>query len=213
MQQTRQHIIEILKEKGHATVDELVVELGDRTGDITAVTVRYHLDILRSEGLVETANVRRRRSPGRPQYVYALTEDAEAYFPKNFQSLADHLLGELKDRLSHTEIRDLMLAVAHRMATEAGPLPPEADTEARVAHLVNFLNQKGYRATWERAPGANGAYMLHISNCPYHQVSSKHCELCVMDTELISLLTENSAHASSHIAQGADTCTYETHLS
>ncbi|GAB4454959.1 MAG: hypothetical protein Kow00120_24640 [Anaerolineae bacterium] len=213
MQETRQHILEILKEAGQATVDELVAELRNRTGDITAVTVRYHLDILRSEGLVDASNVRRRRSPGRPQYIYALTEEAEAYFPKNYQSLADHLLGELKEKYPAAEVRDLIRAVAQRMAAEVGALPDDLDPEARLEQIAAFLTEKGYRASWEPVDGEGGTYLLHISNCPYHSVAGKHCELCLMDTELINLLTSDSSAATSHIANGADTCTYETHLS
>ncbi len=212
MQQTRQHILEILKEKRVATVDELVGELRTRTGDITAVTVRYHLDILRSESLVETANVRRRRSPGRPQYVYALTDEAEAYFPKNYQALADHLLGEIKVKFSKAEFNDLLKAVARRMAAEADELPDDTPPTQRLDHIVSFLTEKGYRASWE-AIDSNNTYLLHISNCPYHPVAGKHCELCLLDTELINILTADTSVATSHIAQGADTCTYKTRLS
>ena len=213
MQQTRQHILEILKEKGRATVDELVCALGNRTGEITAVTVRYHLDILRSEGLVETANVRRRRSPGRPQYVYALTDEAEAYFPKNYQALADNLLLELKDKYPEPEVSAIIKAVARRMATEMGELPDDLPPDERVQRVVDFLTEKGYRATWEPLDGKEGAYLLRINNCPYHLVSGKHCELCVMDTELISMLAGSPSHKIAlGIAQGADACTYETHL-
>ena len=47
MQSTRERILNILKERGQATVDDLSQELG-----LTAVTVRHHLDILRGEGLI-----------------------------------------------------------------------------------------------------------------------------------------------------------------
>ena len=61
MQATRQRILEILKERNTATVEELAYDLG-----LTPVTIRHHLDILRSEGLVQAPQVKRRDTPGRP---------------------------------------------------------------------------------------------------------------------------------------------------
>jgi len=81
MQQTRRHILEILKERKEATIDEIVEALSNRIGKITAVTVRHHLEILRGDGLVAAPTVRRRSAPGRPQYVYALTERAADISP------------------------------------------------------------------------------------------------------------------------------------
>ena len=71
MQTTRQRILEILKEKRQATVEELSEEL-----ELTPVTVRHHLEILRGEGLISAPSVLRRPGPGRPQHTYALTEAA-----------------------------------------------------------------------------------------------------------------------------------------
>ncbi len=58
MQATRQRILEILKERHTATVEELAKEL-----ELTPVTIRHHLDILRSEGLVQAPQVKRRDTP------------------------------------------------------------------------------------------------------------------------------------------------------
>ena len=95
MQATRQSILNILKERGQTTVEQLSDEL-----KLTPVTIRHHLDILRSEGLVEAPKVQRRQSPGRPQHIYTLTEHAANYFPKNYVAFADLTLQELRERVS-----------------------------------------------------------------------------------------------------------------
>jgi DeoR family suf operon transcriptional repressor len=212
MQQTRQHILEILREKGQITVDQLVNELCNRIGEITAVTVRYHLDILRGEGLVETPGVRRRGRPGRPQYVYSLTEQAHSHFPKNYQALASHLLDEIKSRFTASEVNVVIEGVARRMADEAGHIPSNIPSQDRLERTVDYLCQRGYQASWEPADGKNGAYLLHISNCPYHQVSSQHHELCFMDAKLITILLGTAPRSTSNMSKGQDTCTYEAHL-
>lgn len=65
MQETRRHILESLKQRGQATVDELVIDLRQRRGDqITAVTVRHHLTRLEEDGLITQAAPRPRTTPG-----------------------------------------------------------------------------------------------------------------------------------------------------
>jgi predicted ArsR family transcriptional regulator len=70
MQQTRRYILDILKTRGEATVDEIVEELQERRGkDITAVTVRHHITCLQKDDLIASPQLRHRDSPGRPQHV------------------------------------------------------------------------------------------------------------------------------------------------
>ncbi|RLC67959.1 MAG: ArsR family transcriptional regulator, partial [Chloroflexi bacterium] len=103
MQATRERILNILKERGQATVDDLSQELG-----LTTVTVRHHLDILQEEGLVAPPVARSRQSPGRPQYVYTLTREAGAFFPKRYAHLANQLLSEMRARFSPPEVEQMM---------------------------------------------------------------------------------------------------------
>ena len=92
MQQTRRHILDILKAQGEATVDEIVEALQTRRGkQITAVTVRHHLTRLQEENLITAPQMRHRSTPGRPQHVYSLTQKAVAQFPNNYQQLASGL--------------------------------------------------------------------------------------------------------------------------
>src|SRR5260221_14594908 len=105
MQQTRREILEVLHERGEATVDELVEALKTRINhEITAVTVRHHLDVVRSEGLVQRPEIRRRNAPGRAQHVYALSERALEQSPNNYQNLAANVLTQIKTMLLPGEI-------------------------------------------------------------------------------------------------------------
>lgn len=211
MQETRRHILETFKEKGESTVEELVTALRERTGKITAVTIRYHLDILRDEGLIETARLRRRRSPGRPQYVYTLTEQAQAFFPKNYQALTQHILAEIKRSLPSAQVNVIMESVAQRMAEEVASMPSDLSPQERIAHIADYLSQKGYQASWE-PDDETGDYLLHINNCPYHPVATEHTELCLMDAQLITMMLGTAAGCASTIAQGKETCTYKAQL-
>jgi predicted ArsR family transcriptional regulator len=207
MQQTRQHILEILRERGEATVDELVKALHTRIRHhITSVTVRHHLDILRSEDLVSEPKVRRSGAPGRPQYVYSLTEKARRQFPNNYHHLIDHLFQQLKARLTASEVNVILEGVADQMAAEA-ELPPldEIPMSARLDHIVNYLNAHGYEASWESAPEG---YILRTCNCPYHHLTAEHGELCGMDMRLISALLGVVPRNLGRIAEADESCAY-----
>jgi predicted ArsR family transcriptional regulator len=183
MQQTRRHILEILKERKEATIDEIVTALSERIGKITAVTVRHHLEILRGDALVAAPTVRRRSAPGRPQYVYTLTERAADQFPNNYQGLASGLLEQIKSQLPPAQVTEILEGVAANMADDA--FVPDGPVEVRLDHAVAYLRNHGYTANWARD---NGNHILAITNCPYEQVTCSNPELCKMDKKLVDTL-------------------------
>src|SRR3990172_7910013 len=117
MHSSRQRILDILKERGATTVEQLSQDLG-----LTTVTVRHHLDILRSEGLVGDPQIHHRATPGRPQYSYALTSRASEVFPTNYANLARQLLEEVKARASQDDLLVIFQGVSACMMASA-PLP------------------------------------------------------------------------------------------
>jgi predicted ArsR family transcriptional regulator len=203
MQQTRRHILDILKEQKEATIDEIVKALSERIGKITAVTVRHHLEILRGDGLVAAPTVRRRSAPGRPQYVYALTERAADHFPNNYQGLASGLLEEMKTQLPASRVREILEGVAGQMAEAA--MVPDGPLAVRLEHAVAFLNSCGYTASWMMN---GGNPVLSVSNCPYEQVSCSNPELCKMDETLIQSMIGVSTKRLTSQLDGKDACTY-----
>lgn len=203
MQQTRRHILEILKEQKEATIDEIVQALTARIGKITAVTVRHHLEILRGDGLVAAPTVRRRSAPGRPQYVYTLTDRAAEHFPNNYQGLATGLLEQLKSHLPPVQVNQILGGVAAKMAEEA--TVPDGPLEVRLDHVVDYLNGHGYSARWE---ATDDGHVLSISNCPYEQVSCSNPELCKMDENLVGQLVGVRPQRLSWQLQDDEACSY-----
>ncbi len=203
MQVTRERILSILKERHQATVDELSQELG-----LTAVTVRHHLDILRGEGLIAAPLVRRRKSPGRPQYAYTLTEKASAMFPKRYDHLASLMLSEMRAHLSPADVDRLMKQIGEHIASQAD-LPDGGDFETRLVAVVEFLDGLGYMASWERSD--DRGYLLHIANCPYEQVARQDHKVCMIDSTLLACLLDSSFQRIFWAAQGDRQCTYAIH--
>lgn len=204
MQETRRLILDILRRQGYATVDEIVDQLRAQRGDeITSVTVRHHLTRLQEEELIDSPQLRRRTSPGRPQHVYALSNKAREQFPSNYQHIFCALLDEIRDQLSPNGVNVLLEGVTTRWTQQAaiGNVP----MYDRMNLVVEYLNQHGYDAQWESAP--NG-FILHTTNCPYHAVASQDDILCEMDLRLVASLLNVVPRRLSHITAGDTSCSY-----
>jgi len=200
VQPTRFRILEIIKEQGDVTVAELALRL-----DMAPVSVRHHLDVLQGENLICSPRVRRPGTVGRPQQIYALTDAASAYFPRNHESLAKRMLDEIKTVLPAEQLHALFERMADGVARDANPLPEGASLEQRVDHAVDFLNEKGYLARSEKQ---DGHFLLYTLNCPYSGVAEQHRELCAMDLRLMNHLLGVSPTPVTRLSEGGCRCTY-----
>jgi predicted ArsR family transcriptional regulator len=216
----RRHILEILKARNGATVAELAETL-----EMAAVSVRHHLDILQGDNLIRVERTARSGAVGRPQQVYALTDEAAELFPNNFAALAGSLVRQVKHLLPPEQVEGLFRALANDLAQEflheqqgaqgtadLAALP----AEERVRRVADFLNARGYLASYERAPGvapegigdAAQSYLVHKHNCPYAGVSGEHDELCLMDQALVDALFGQRCQRIAHMGAEGHCCTY-----
>ena len=200
MKDVRQHIMNILKERGRATVADLALAL-----DRPAVSVRHHLDILMEQGMIRTGGVQRRRSRGRPRHIYVLTEKANGFFPHSYEELASELLKEMKHTLQPEQLEAFFQRLATDMATSF-EVDGSQSMQERLAAAARFLSEKGYLARWERQD--SGGYLLHLFNCPYEGLSAQNPELCTMDLMLVSRLMQTDPRRVANVGAGHHRCTY-----
>ena len=200
MQATRERILNILKERGQATVKELSETLG-----LTTVTIRHHLDTLRREDLVAAPDVRHRKAPGRPQHVYTLTQEASNFFPKRYERLIDLMFEEVRSRLSDDEVEQMVKRIGKRMASSV-TIPKSADLEERVVIATNFMDERGYMAHWETTEDGN--YLIHVANCPYEGVARRHREVCKIDQTLLKELLGASCEEIRRTGSPPHHCSY-----
>lgn len=109
--------------------------------------------------------MRRRKTPGRPQYAYTLTEDASTFFPKKYDHLVSLILSEVHSHLSPAEVNQMMKRIGEHIADRAA-LPDEGDFEARLIAAVEFLNRQGYLAHWERREDGEDTAVTTCSTSP-----------------------------------------------
>ena len=204
MQATRERILNIIKERQRVTVEELSRQLG-----LTAVTVRYHLDILRDQGLVAEPSPHRCESPGRPRHVYTLTEEAGAFFPKRYDRLASLILAQVRLTSSPGELERMMRKIGERLALQAN-VPAGDDFDARLYAVVEFLNEQGYLAHYEEKN--DNVYWLYIANCPYDLVAGQDQVVCAIDAAMLTSLLGAPPRRIASLAQGDQQCTYRITL-
>lgn len=204
MQKTRQQILDILNQHGKATVNDIVEALQKIRGDnITAVTVRHHLNLLQKEELIASPEIKHATRPGRPQHIYILTNKAKEYFPHNYGSFTKTMIEELRRQLPPPAVNVIFDGIASNMAQEANI--PDLPISERLDLVAEYLNEHGYSAEWEIT---EETLILHTSNCPYHEISHENDALCYMDMRLVSLLVGSVPRRISQISNGEATCSY-----
>lgn len=204
MQPTRWQILEILKHRGQATVDELAKELG-----ITLMAVRLHLVVLERDGLVSRSTVR--TGPGRPTLIYRLTDRAEDAFPKAYDGLANDLIAAIRREYGPQGVERLCVAAGREKAAglreRLGSEPPER----RIAGYVQMMTEQGHLL---KVDTAENGFFVHRYSCPYYRVARVNREVCVMhrkaladlmeaEVDMVSCLLDGDLHCSHLVRLGA----------
>ena len=175
VQKTRRQILDILKRKRTASLDELAREIG-----LSAVTVRAHLSVLERDDLVASDEVRGRI--GRPHFVYSLEKGAEEYFPAEYHMVAHRFLDGFKAVASPDQMERLVDHVATQWATQhAGRLSGKG-LEDRIDEAVRIRCEEGAMAEWERC---DHGYKIRQHNCPAFRIAQAHPEVCEAELEYI----------------------------
>jgi predicted ArsR family transcriptional regulator len=210
VQTIRRRILEILKRRKSATVGDLARHL-----DMAPVSVRYHLDILQGDNLIQVSKAHHEGNVGRPKQLYSLTREADDYFPDNFAPLTAGLVTQLKKALAPDQVEAAFCALGREMAQEfLEDEGDDRDVEERLVRISDFLNERGYLARWEKemppddVATLSDSYLLHTFNCPYAGVSSEHRELCRMDLELMKELVGQPCCRVDSLAEDGRCCTY-----
>jgi predicted ArsR family transcriptional regulator len=170
---TRGRVLSLLR-WGPRTVSELAASVG-----LTDNGVRTHLAALERDGLVKQEGVR--RTGGKPSYVYELTADAEALFPKGYASVLSEVLAYVREQEGREGLRNFVRAVARRTASKL-PRDEQANLRARVDAAVGVLGELG-----GLAEVAEDERSLHIRgySCPLAAVVKDSPETCALAEELV----------------------------
>ena len=197
MQPTRWEILQLLKRRGKATVDELAKALG-----MTLMGVRLHLVVVERDGYVQRSTLRQK--PGRPALVYSLTPKAEEIFPKRYDLLAEKLLEVLRHDPSHSSTGALEAAATSMAMPLAGQITGP-NLEQRVGQATELLDQIGAFASSERV---EGGYLVHQHNCLFYRVAERNRDVCRVDQIILQEMLGADATPTECLMDGALRCTH-----
>ena len=165
---TRREILDRLQRR-ERTASGLAGELA-----MTGAAVRQHLGTLRSIGLVERRKAE--GGPGRPTYVYRLTDLGRAAFPKRYDLLLAELVAALVERHGSEAALEVVEGAAGRLARRVEGTFAELDPDARWDALLAWLEEEfSWEASVERTDGGRRIVLHH---CPFLAVSGERPEVC-----------------------------------
>ena len=174
---TRGRVVTLLR-RGGRTVEDLAQGVG-----LTDNGVRAHLAVLERDGIVrQRGTVSRGSGGGKPAYVYELTPEAEALFPKAYSPVLRQLLDIMTEELGAAETEALLKAVGRRIAD--GISTPAGGVHERLEAAVAVLNELGGLAELEES---DGNLVIRGYSCPLTAVVPGHPEVCRLAE---SMLTE-----------------------
>lgn len=144
LESSREAILDILRRRDGASVDELSQELG-----LAGATVRRHLDVLMRDGYVSASQVR--GGMGRPRYSFSITEAGAELFPHHYVRLTRRLIDEIVSLGPNEttgrqgiELANLIFEkMAERLAREYAPRIEGRTLEDRVRATARLLAEEG----------------------------------------------------------------------
>lgn len=198
MQSTRQGILEYLQRNGRGTVKELGGLLG-----LTSTGIRQHLTVLERDGLVDAHEERGR--VGRPTLVYALTEKADALFPKSYDMLAGVLLEEIRISDGNERLQQLLHNVAHRLAAPYAERVEDRPLGERVQETVLIMEEQGCLVEWVEE---DGDFYIDEFTCPFPKTAERDPAVCALHVEFVRVLTGGNTRLTRSLLRGERACTY-----
>lgn len=174
---TRGRIIDILR-RSPATAREIARMLG-----LTYNAVRPHLAALQRDGLVRGDETRRGET--RPSVVYRLAPGVDAALSRAYMPFASQLVGELGERLSEPELKDVMAGVGRRLAAQWPRL--RGETPRRVQAASELLMELGAPNEVETL---EGGWKIRGIGCMLAEAVREQSAVCHAMESLLSELLE-----------------------
>lgn len=195
---TRMEILELLRRRGRSSAETIANDLG-----VTPNAVRQHLTNLERDGLV--ASQPERSGRGRPSLLFALTERADAVFPKRYGQLATMVLQEIQEMAGPEALDDIFARIAARHATAIEHDLEGLRFDERLNRVVSWIGRAGTLVEQSETPEG---VRVTIHNCPFRNTALKFPQVCSITPQLITRLTGGAVSQSDSIHRRDPYCSF-----
>lgn len=195
----RRRIVSALKRQG-----ELDAEAIARSVTMTPSGVRQHMAALTRDDLVTFRT--ESAGPGRPRFLYRLTDAGDALFPRRYADLTNELLGYLADE-DPEMLRHIFERRAARRLADARLRTDGLRLDDRVAEIARILDDDGYLADSVRQD--DGTFLIREHNCAVLNVALRFRHACGTELQFLqALLPDTTVQRISHRVAGHHACAY-----
>ncbi|MFQ5816511.1 MAG: helix-turn-helix transcriptional regulator [Terriglobia bacterium] len=192
-------VLEHLKRVGACSAKQIA-----RSLHVTPMAVRHHLAVLEKAGWLATTLDR--SGSGRPSYLYALTERAEAFFPNEYGDLANRLLRNLAQLDGEAKVVQLFEQMKKTAVVHYTPHMVGKELRDRVAAMAKIQGESGYMADWRQVD--DDTFELTEHNCAIWQVARICPAACDCELALMQELLGAQVSRTEHIVKGDACCRY-----
>jgi predicted ArsR family transcriptional regulator len=191
-------MLDFMRHHGAVTISSLVTEMG-----VTATAVRQRLARLMSDGLVERRT--ERKSRGRPNHRYSLTEKGERSAGTNFADMAVVLWEEVKSIEDPVVRRGLLKRIADRLVTKYRGEVAGDTLDTRMSALARLMGQ---REIPFRVDASGELPILTALACPYPELARLDRGVCTMENMMLSEILGEKLRLSECRLDGANCCEF-----
>jgi DeoR family suf operon transcriptional repressor len=192
----------LLQRKAGATLDELVTQIG-----LSRTAINQQLVALEGQGFIRKSDPR--KSGGRPQHVYVLTDEGTNLFPKQYSWFSKLLIQTLREEIGEEQVSKYMFNLGVKLSAGLIPRLVGKNRTERIDEIVKIMNETGFVASTIPVSGDEKIPRVECRNCVYHDLSKDYPEVCRFDIGFLSGLMGAEVEQQSCIQRGSETCRFK----
>jgi DeoR family transcriptional regulator, suf operon transcriptional repressor len=191
----------LLENKAGATLDELVKAIG-----LSRTAINQHLISLERDGFIQKSVPR--KTGGRPQHVYVLTETGGNLFPKQYSWFSKMLFETLRGQVGEEHLSQYMYDLGVQLSAGLIPRLVGKNRAERINEIVQIMNETGFVARTIAAGSGEKLPRVECKNCVYHDLSKESPEVCRFDIGFLSGLMGAEVEHLSCMQRGGQSCRF-----
>lgn len=192
---------QLMERRSGTTLEELIAALG-----LSRTAVNQHLMVLEREGYVQKAAPR--KTGGRPQNVYVLTETGTNLFPKQYSWFSKLLIQTLREQMGEEQLSRYMYDMGVNLSANLIPRLIGKNRAERIDEVVKIMNETGFIAKTISPEDPDKLPRVECKNCVYHDLSKDYPEVCRFDIGFLSGLMGAEVEHQSCVQRGGDCCRF-----